>query len=492
MYIAAFDVGTTAVKGVLIRGDSLCAVEMSVILETLFDGENKEQRPLDWYDAFCKISKVFFSGAIYPAQVSAIIMSGQMQDLIPVDERLMPVRPAILYSDGRAAAQAQRISALVGTETLERVIGNRFDGSMPFAKLLWLKENEPDAYTRTKKVLISSKDYIITRLTGEFATDVTSAATSGLMDIKEKYWRGDWLEAAGLDREKLPSLLYAQDQAGAVTARAAAESGYVAGTPVYAGTGDAGATTLASGICAAGEFNVNLGTSGWVACVSDSVLPGDGVFNLAAMPKGVYINVVPFLNAGSVHKWISKTLAPDDAQADKYNLVDRLLEQSKAGSHGVMFLPYLSGERFPVMDTQIKGGFAGLTPAASKSDLARSALEGVAFSIRQGIERIGRAPSKISLIGGGAQTPVWCQILADVLGHAVDVCRDSEYLPSVAIAAAVLVSRGEIADYGVFTRTLQQSEDCVRYSPIEDNVRLYNELYPRYLKMYPAFKLLSE
>ncbi|MFR9189682.1 MAG: xylulokinase [Anaerotruncus massiliensis (ex Togo et al. 2019)] len=355
-------------------------------------------------------------------------------------------------------------------------------------KLLWLKEQNPGAYRAAEKVLISSKDYCIARLTGEFVSDVTASATAGLMDIHEKRWNTAWMEAAGLDSGKLPRLRYAHEQAGAVTPGAAAETGYLPGTPVYTGTGDAGATTLASGISADGEFNINLGTSGWVACVSDDVLPKGDVFNLAAMPEGVYINVVPFFNAGNVHKWVSRALAP--SEQGKYDYVDRLLEESEAGSHGTMFLPYLVGERFPVVDTQIRGGYVGVTPETTKQDLARSALEGVAFSIRQGIESIGRVPGKISLIGGGARTPVWCQILADVLGHPVHVYRNSDYLPAVAIAASVLVAQGEIGDYTEFTDTLQGSDNCVRYDPVPANVERYNRVYPRYLRVYPALKTL--
>lgn len=150
-----------------------------------------------------------------------------------------------------------------------------------------------------------------------------------------------------------------------------------------------------------------------MACVSDDVLPKGDVFNLAAMPEGVYINVVPFFNAGNVHKWVSRALAP--SEQGKYDYVDRLLEESEAGSHGTMFLPYLVGERFPVVDTQIRGGYVGVTPETTKQDLARSALEGVAFSIRQGIESIGRVPGKISLIGGGRPHP---RLVPDPRGRA--------------------------------------------------------------------------
>lgn len=490
-YIATFDIGTTAVKGVLMSTDGRSIMEKSINIETIFDGDYKEQRPLDWYSVFCEISHLFFMKGLSPKEVRGIVMSGQMQDLIPVGEDLKPVCNAILYSDGRAGLQAQEIASFLGIDVIEKSTGNHFDGSMPFPKLLWLKQNEPDLYEATEKILVSSKDYVITRLTGEFITDVTSASTAGLMDIHNKCWNKEWIEMVGLDSEKLPAIRFADEQAGAVKMEASKESGYEVGTPVYVGTGDAGATTLASGISMDGEFNINLGTSGWIACVSADVMLKSEVFNLVAMPRNSYINVVPFLNAGNVHKWISQTLGPDNETIGKYEYMNGLLSQSEAGSNGVMFLPYLVGERFPVMDTAIKGSFVGISPESTKQDLARSTLEGVAFSIRQGLESIGRTPSKISLIGGGTQVTEWCQIIADVLGYPVYVYRESEYLPAAAMAAAVLIEQGELLDYASFVNSLQNSGESLCYIPIPENVKLYNLIYPNYLKIYPALKSLT-
>lgn len=490
-YIATFDIGTTAVKGVLVSIEGTPVFSKSVDIETLFEGDYKEQCPTDWYNGFCMISKAIFDAGYSPSDIAGIIMSGQMQDLIPVDDMGLPVRNAILYSDGRAGKQAEKIAGIVGLNNISESTGNNFDGSMPFPKLLWLKENRPEEYGKTAKVLFSSKDYVIGRLTGCYVTDVTTASTVGLMDIHKKTWNIEWTEAVDIDKFKLPGLLYAEDQVGTVTARAAAESGYVKGTPVYAGTGDAGATTLASGTASEGEFNINLGTSGWVACVASDVLRADNVFNLAAMPKEVYINVVPFLNAGNVHKWISKTLAKDDEQNEKYGYAEKLLEQSVPGSHGLMFLPYLVGERFPVMDSQIRGSFVGITPETTKQDMVRSCLEGVAFSIRQGIESIGRKPCKITIIGGGAKSNVWCQIFADVLGHEVLAFNESEYLPSMAIAAAAFIEKGIIPDYSKFSERLQQSHNCRSYKPDSEASRLMDGIYKTYCSIYPALKRIK-
>lgn len=490
-YIATFDIGTTAVKGALVSIEGTVVFTKSINIETIFEGEFKEQNPLDWYKAFCEISKEYFSNGYSPENIIGIVMSGQMQDLISVDRGGINVGNAILYSDGRGDKQARQIAEIVGNEEILKSTGNNFDGSMPFAKLLWLKQNRFNDYENTYKVVMSSKDYVILRLTGAYVTDVTTGATAGLMDIHKKCWNTHWIDAVGMDKNKLPLLLYAEEQAGSVTEKASVEAGYSVGTPVYAGTGDAGATTLASGIASHGEFNINLGTSGWVASVSSDVLSKDGVFNLAAMPKNLYINVVPFFNAGNVHKWISKTLAKDTEENEKYDYVDKLLEQSTPGSHGLMFLPYLVGERFPVVDTQIRGGFVGITPETTKQDMVRSCLEGVAFSIRQGIESIGGKPHKISLIGGGAQVKVWCQIFADILDHEVLVYNDSEFLPAMAVAAAVMVAHGIITDYHSFTELLKQSQNCICYEPNTLAVEVLNKAYDTYGRIYPGFKSIK-
>lgn len=506
-YIAAFDIGTTAVKGVLCGEDGTLSASGSVDIHTIFGGENaeyKEQDPAEWYSAFCRISAGFFrDGKAVPEDIAAIVMSGQMQDVIPVDQQLLPVGNAILYSDGRGEPQSEAIKRALGEEYLERSTGNHYDGSLSFPKLMWIRENQPERFQKIDKVLISSKDYVIARLTGNACGDVTACATAGAMDIHRKVWDETIIRCGGISPALFPKLLHSHQKAGAVHEKGAQESGYPVGTPVYAGVGDAGATTLASGISDLGQYNINLGTSGWVATVSDDVLPAQmGVFNLAAMPEDRYINVVPFLNAGNVHKWISTIFAGQDnieagqaGQSDPvidYEAINRILERSTAGSSGLMFLPYLAGERFPVMDAEIRGCFVGISPETKREDMVRACLEGVAFSIRQGIESIGTAPKKVSVIGGGGRVAVWCQILADVLGQTVDVYKNADILPSLAISAAALLGEGKLSGYEAFTDSLQNEENRIAYTPEAANTARYNEIYRRYLRIYPAVRPIFE
>jgi len=487
MIIATFDIGTTAVKGVVITEKGEILASASENITTFFEDGRKEQEPEEWYEAFCRISKKFIA-ALGTNAIDGIIMSGQMQDVIGVDKNGKPVGRAILYSDGRAEEEAEELAGLLGREYLETVTGNSYDGSLPIPKLMWLKKHHPDQFCDIDKVLISAKDYILLQLTGQAAGDVTACSTAGAMNIAEKCWDEKILKRADISPCVMPKLYYPHEIVGVVTRLGAEDSGYAEGTKVYAGIGDAGATTLASGISGAGEYNINLGTSGWVASVSpETVRAEGGMFNLAAFEKGLYINVVPFLNAGNVHQWVGRLFSNKEENID-YAYINELLECSRPGSNGVVFLPYLNGERFPVLDEKVKGCYLGITADTDKGDMVRSSLEGVAYSIRQGIERIGTAPKKISVIGGGGRVGVWNQILADVLGKPVYVYKNSDVLPALALGASVCLAEGIIKNYSDFTDSLQDDTQSVTYTPVNAHKALYDRLYERYLGIYPMVK----
>jgi xylulokinase len=420
-------------------------------------------------------------------------MSGQMQDLIPVDAQGDPVRNAILYSDGRAGAEAAYINSVIGEETVRRITGNAMDASIPAAKLLWYKKHEGDHYAKTVSVLGSSKDYAILKLCGKAMADITAASTFGLMDIRTKAWDKSLLDALSVPASLLPELFSCGDQVGAVSRTGAEQTGFLRGTPVYAGAGDAGASTLSSGITRPGEYNIYLGTSGWIASISADVLSRPGVFNLAAIPDDLYINVVPFLNAGGVHKWISGLLWSAEMPLNKYDYTDSLLEASVPGSGGLLFLPYLSGERFPVMDGKIKGAYIGIDNETGKADMARACLEGVAFSIRQGLLAISpERAKKISLVGGGAKTILWRQILADVLQSPITVAEsgtdNSEYLPAAALAGSGLIAQGLESDYDTCIAGISGNEKARCYYPSEDAVPVMDAQYKRFCTLYSRIR----
>lgn len=496
MLAATFDIGTTAVKAVVVNENGEPVFTGSSVIHTIETGNFKEQDPDEWYGSFCKLSKEMFE-IIPPKEIGAIIFSGQMQDVISVGAEGKALRNAILYSDGRADEQARMIIreaasrnvVPLGDAYIAEITGNHFDGSMPLAKILWLKENEPEIYEKTACFLISSKDYIIGRLTSVFAGDMTACSTAGAMDLDKKIWSEELIGAAGADIKKFPKLFYAHECVGTVTETGATESGYPAGTKVYGGTGDAGATTLASGILAPGEYNINLGTSGWVAAVSNQRMESEGGgFNLAAMQKDLLINVVPFLNGGNSHRLIAKILSRDPDGAPDFGYISELLEKAEPGSHGLFFLPYVAGERFPIMDSSVRGSFLGLSQETTAADMAQSVLEGVAFSIRQGLELFDHPASKITLIGGGARERRWCQILSNVMGQKIFVYKDPDLLPALAIASAVFVAEGVIPDYKSFIETLESQGHCDTVEPDLEVSEKYHGIYQKYKNIYPLVR----
>lgn len=518
MLTATFDIGTTAAKAVVVCDDGTVRFSASEGIVTLTDGEFREQAPDDWYRAFIAISEKIFE-RIPAEEIEAVVFSGQMQDMIPVDADGNAVRNAILYSDGRAGEEAERIMRTVGERKtagnegagrgtaggrtsengpeafaaageaeITRITGNHFDGSMPLPKILWYKEHEPENYARTAKILISSKDYILGKLTGRFVGDVTACSTAGAMELAVKRWSPELIAAAGLDADIFSEILYAHELVGTVSEKASEQTGYTTATRVYAGTGDAGATTLASGILSEGEYNINLGTSGWVAAVSEGCMESaGGGFNLAAMQPGKYINVVPFFNGGNVHKFVAGALSAKGGEAD-YSYISEILKGTEPGSGGVFFLPYLVGERFPIVDAKVRGTYFGIGQETTAGELARSALEGVAYSIRQGMELMGAPAKKVTVIGGGAREEAWCRILGGVTGQDIIVYKDPDLLPALAIAASVFMAEGLIKDYGEFIDGLTAQGHCT-VCPQEPGAKaVYDGLYEKYKTIYPTVK----
>ena len=568
-YAATFDSGTTALKGALVAQDGRIVASASEDLDLVIawpHGEYREQDPDQWWHAFVAVSRRMLAEAAanepglhvggsgdsndsaVAGRVAGIIFSGQMQDVIALDRDLNPVRNAILYSDGRAeekaAELAERCGATAGNaadDTINDdtvavgkasdafreagsrrfldVVGNRLEGCLPLPKLMWMRAHEPETFARTVHVLISSKDYLIARLTGRCIGDVAACSTAGAMDIRSGEWDTGLLKASGIagagdaddgassadvvgdahpDHGILPELHRPQDIVGEVTPQAAILTGFAPGTPVFAGIGDAGATTFASGVDRPGRYNINLGTSGWIATVSpEPFVDKPGAANLAFGVAPGFVNAVPFLNAGDVHKWATRALAGvTDASTDAgagaggdagtgetpdYAKAHDLIERSQPGANGVLCLPYLVGERFPVMNPSIRGAYVGISPDTTRADLVRAVLEGVAFSIRQGMESFDTAPEEISLIGGGAREPAWCQIMADVLGSAITVFANADILPAVALASLVF------QDPQILTDAAQGTT----YSPNQAATTTYDRIYPKFLTLYPALSTMK-
>lgn len=470
--IAAFDLGTTALKCVVLDEKQNISFSGKENISTIHSDGFIEQDPHEWWEAFLSLAKRFDT-----SDIDYIIFSGQMQDLYFLDSSGEPIGNAVLYDDQRGAEFVDELPSYISDLT-----SISMNGTIPISKILWFKKNRPDVLEKAEHLLISAKDYLVYKLTGRCVSDVTNMSTSGMMDILKK----EYIPLSGLVESRLlPTLMYSDEVAGLVSDKASEATGFRRDVEVFVGSGDAGATTLAAGVTRAGEFSVNLGTSGWVASLSDR--PMDGVFNLAAINRGLYINVIPVLNAANVHNWISRVMYPE-GERNRYDVLHDILSSDKHGNDNLLCMPYLVGERFPVADDKVRGVYVGLDNSTTLSDLARSALEGVAFSLRMGMDNHRIKPSSVSLIGGGASESVWNQIFADIFNAPVVVFEDSEALPSIALSSVVLYGKKLISSYSAFISSILAGMRSETYYPNEERVRHYEKLYERFKLIYPSVR----
>ncbi|WP_245583774.1 xylulokinase [Paenibacillus terrigena] len=494
-YIAAFDIGTTNAKGVLVDKHGGLHQEQDVPMHTLLQGGWIEQYPEQWMEAVCTIADVWWSSGIRAHDIELITFSGQMQDIIPIRADGLPVRPAILYSDGRAAEQAARMNQELGHEGIFQVTGNALDGTSPLAKLLWMQEREAELDVKTAWYLISSKDYVIYHLTGQAVTDATTAATTGMMNLHMREWESAWLLRYALDAKKLPPILAPEAVAGEVHPEAARMTGFRAGTKVLCGIGDAGATTIGAGVTAPGEMYGYIGTTGWIGMTSNQKLPAESrVFHLAHAADGVLIAVAPLLNAGNAHQW-AVTMFGEGADGSNLNyqaFEDAVRATNRLENH-VLFLPYLNGERSPIQDQQATGSFIGLKQATTKAMMGCAVLEGVAFAMKQVQQQLGDGNAlhkPLVLIGGGTKSPVWCQMIADIFGVQVRVPQDSQYLPALGAASGGFIELGWVNSYTEFADQYLSTTAAEVYTPDDALHAHYQRKFERYKSIYPSVKNL--
>ncbi|MDZ7800131.1 MAG: xylulokinase [Trueperaceae bacterium] len=433
------DVGTSGLKAVALRPDGSVAFEASGHYPLLTPQPGwTEQDPTAWWQAAGEALRALTS-RIDPHRVEAVGVSGQMHGMVPLDEDGAPLRPALLWNDQRTAAQVRELEAAVPRDELVRRTGNPAVTGFQLPKVLWLRDEEPDAYARLRTVLFP-KDWIAYRLTGVAAAEPTDASGSGAWSPATGDWDGELLDRVGIAKELFPQLVRSDDVVGTLTAEAAHATGLADGTPVVAGAGDnaAAATALGLGQGAPDLGSLSLGTSGVLfAPLSEPTPDPHGRIHLFAHADGSWnLLGVTLAAAGSLAWWMRRTGVPEEQTGDR---VARALERP-IGAGGVTFLPYLAGERSPFLDPDLRGGFKGLSLASEDDDLVRAVLEGVAFSLRDvwGVMQPLGTPGRLLATGGGARGDGWIRLLADVLNVPIGVPAD---VPGAAHGAAVLAWR---------------------------------------------------
>jgi xylulokinase len=494
-YIATFDIGTTSTKGMLVARDGSIHGATTVSLDTIFGaGGEIEQDPEQWWNSIKAIAGEWWKGGFNPEAIAMIVLSGQMQDCIPIDPYGKPIRNAILYSDSRADAQARQITNIIGEAQIRFITGNHFDGTMPFPKILWMLEQEPENYQRTDCFLVNSKDYVIRQLTGRKVADPTTGATTGMMKLDSRSWMLDWINEFNINPNTLPEILAAGQTVAYINSQASKLTGFSTKTQVLCGIGDAGAATIGAGAVNVGEIYAYLGTTGWVAIPTRQVEPrGNGIFNLAHYPSDLLISIAPLMNAGNVHQWatsiFSGALQLDDKIA-LYSQFEELVRKAAPGAHGVIFLPYLKGERCPIQDPDARGCFIGLSETTTEGDMCRAVLEGVAMSIRQIMELLlGTQPvERLVLVGGGSKAEIWCQIIADVCKTEVVVPSNAEFLPSLGVASIAFASLNWVASYEKLAKEWVLEKSTITFSQNKGRTITYDQIYKKFVMLYPALK----
>ncbi|MCY3748134.1 MAG: xylulokinase [Chloroflexi bacterium] len=482
--VIGLDLGTTGARAVLadVSGATLAVHEAPYDLHTPRPGW-AEQSAVDWERAAFVAMAAVASRAQRADDVRAIGLTGQMHGLTLLNRAQQPLRDAILWCDLRTGPQRRELEDTIGVRTLVRHTGNLPLEGFQAPKIIWVRQHEPDLLERTAHVLLP-KDFIRLRLTGECLTDVSDASGTGYFDSATRRWSEPMVDRLGLDRSWLPEIRESPETAGRLTPAAAERLGLRAGIPIAAGAGDQPAGAVAAGVVAEGDAAVTIGSSGVVFAVAAAYgAAPDGRVQVGAhaQPGRWYLMGVTQA-AGLSLRWLRDTFLPGLSY-------DRLVPEamdSPPGSRGLLWLPYLQGERTPHLDADARGALVGLTTAHRRADIVRAVLEGVAFSLRdaaQAIQGVGAAVDRFKLAGGGARSPLWRQIVADVFDAPMRVEPEGR---GPAFGAAML---GAVAS-GMFASV----EEAVRVTavpyatiaPGAGGSAALDAAYARYRNLYPA------
>jgi xylulokinase len=414
--------------------------------------------------------------------------SGQMHGAVLLDEQGSVVRPALIWCDVRTEKQCRDLTAKIGQERLIQLTCNPALANFTLTKLLWVRENEPRNWKRARSVMLP-KDYVRFRLTGERATDMADASGTLLLDVAHRCWSREMLQAAELDERLLPSLHESPEVCGKVSNQGAVETGLRAGTPVVAGAGDQAAGATGMGIVVPGTVSATIGTSGVVFAATDrpALDPRGRVHTFCHAIPGRWHVMGVTQAAGLSLRWFRDTFAADSSGArDSYDQLTTEAAKIPAGCDGLLWAPYLMGERTPHLDSNARGALVGLTASHTRAHVVRAILEGVAFSLRDTFtlfSEMNVPVTSIRLGGGGARSPLWRQIQADVYGHAVEIVEAEE---GAAYGAALLAGVGAGAWPSVDAACAATVRIAARVTPQAAAVAALNASYAAYRRVYPA------
>jgi xylulokinase len=496
-YLMGIDVGTSGIKTIIIdeHGNLIAQAFEDIPLHTPYPNW-AEQDPHDWWRATLNtVREALSTSNIDPDTLAGIGLSGQMHSAVLLDQHNEVLRPAILWCDTRTSDQCRWITDTVGEENLVKWVSNPALEGFTAPKLIWVREHEPEIYEKIKHVALP-KDYIRYKLTEEYAMDVSDAAGTLLFDVQQRQWSKEMMDAIGLPYDVMPAVFESIDICGSITDGVAEATGLKGGTPVVAGGADNTCGAVGTGIVRPGRVLASLGTSGVVFAHMDEVQvdPELRVHSFChSIPNKWYLMGVVLFAGGSL-QWLRNTIGEIEMSAarmlhtDPYELMTTQASRAPIGSEGLIFLPYLMGERTPHKDANAKGAFIGLTGRHDRTHMIRSVLEGITFAMRDSIEimrDLGLSISEIRTTGGGARSELWRQIQANIYGAEVVTVNVDE---GPAYGAAILAAVGT----GVYDQVEEATDALVkivtRTEPDSKSMEQYNEYYQIYQDMYPLLK----
>jgi xylulokinase len=487
-YFLGIDTSTTSSKALLIdeRGMVIAIESLPHTLQTpkpLWS----EQNPSEWWEAVAgSIKSVLQKTNVAGEEVAAVGLTGQMHGLVLLDEAGKVLRPAILWNDQRTQSQCDEIHQRIGKEKFIHITGNIALTGFTAPKILWVKENEPDVFAKAKHVLLP-KDYIRYKLTGGYAMDKADGAGTVLFDLKSRDWSDEVLSALDIPRAWMPKTFEGTEFTGHINSEAAALTGLKIGTPVAAGGGDQAAQAVGVGAVEPGIVGLTVGTSGVIFATTPSALiePEGRLHAFCHAVPGMWHFMGVMLSAAGSLQWYRDALVPDMSFDD----LVKEAESAPAGCEGLLFLPYLSGERTPYPDPLARGAFIGLTIRHTRAHITRAVLEGVAFGLKDSFTLIQNAGlgsiTQVRASGGGTKGALWRQILASVLEAELVTVNTAE---GAAFGAALLAGVGAGAWHDVPTACKETIHITGRTLPDDDQMKVYRKMYPIYQDLYPTLK----
>ena len=484
MYYIGVDLGTSAVKLLLMDEDGtiMNIVSKEYPLEFPHPGWS-QQNPLDWYEKSMDGIKELTEG-IDKSKVAGIGCGGQMHGLVTLDKDDQVIRPAILWNDGRTGKETEYLNNEIGKDKLSEYTANIAFAGFTAPKILWMQKNEPELFARIEKIMLP-KDYVAYRLTGSFCTDLSDASGMLLLDVKNRCWSKEMMEICGVKESQLPKLYESWEVVGTLKPEIAEELGFSTDVKVVAGAGDNAAAAVGTGTVGDGQCNISLGTSGTIFISSKEFgVDENNALHSFDHADGSYHLMGCMLSAASCNKWwVEEILGATDFAKEQEGI-------DKLGENHVYFLPYLMGERSPHNNPDARGVFFGMSMDTTRADMTQAVLEGVTFGLRDSLEvarSLGINIERTKICGGGAKSPLWKKMVANIMNLKVDVL-ENEQGPAMGGAMLAAVGCGAYPDVETIAKKIVKVVETVEPDP--ELTAKYEERYQKFRTLYPTMKAL--